>query len=72
VSASFSTALPIQIKEKLEYVATDVFANMHKKHLLVIMGPAGCGKTSVATALADMLGMPMVEGDDVRAPGRDL
>lgn len=39
---------------------------MNTKHIFVIMGPAGCGKSSVATALAEMLGMPMVEGDDVR------
>ena len=34
------------------------------KRLIVIMGPSGCGKSSTARALADALGIPMLEGDD--------
>ena len=35
------------------------------KHMFVIMGPAGCGKSTVAQYLARELDVPMIEGDDV-------
>lgn len=35
---------------------------------LVIMGVAGCGKTSLGQALAAALGLPFVEGDAHHAP----
>ncbi len=59
-------SLPVRGTGFWNIAATDIFTNMNTKHIFVIMGPAGCGKSSVATALAEMLGMPMVEGDDVR------
>lgn len=31
---------------------------------MVIMGVAGCGKSSLGVAVAQLLGMPIVEGDD--------
>lgn len=31
---------------------------------LVFMGVAGCGKSSVGHAVADMVGLPLIEGDD--------
>jgi gluconokinase len=37
------------------------------KHIWVITGPAGCGKTTVAQYLAKELSLPYVEGDDVRS-----
>jgi gluconokinase len=36
--------------------------------VIVMMGPAGAGKTTVGRALADSLGWPFVEGDDHHAP----
>jgi gluconokinase len=30
----------------------------------MVMGVAGCGKSTVAAALADALGLPLIEGDD--------
>jgi gluconokinase len=33
-------------------------------HSIVIMGVAGCGKSSLAAKLAQASGMPLVEGDD--------
>ena len=33
-------------------------------NLYIIMGPAGCGKTSVATALCHRTGWTMIEADD--------
>lgn len=35
---------------------------------LVVMGVAGSGKTTVARALADRLGVDLVEGDDLHPP----
>lgn len=37
------------------------------KHIWVITGPAGCGKTTVAQYLVKQLSLPYIEGDDVRA-----
>jgi gluconokinase len=42
---------------------TDAADNLGKT-TLVVMGVAGCGKSTVARGLADRLGWPMVEGDD--------
>lgn len=35
----------------------------NRMYALVVMGVSGCGKTSVATALCERLGLPMIEGD---------
>lgn len=35
---------------------------------LVIMGVAGCGKSSLGAALAQATGLPLVEGDDFHSP----
>ena len=36
---------------------------------LVVMGVAGCGKSSVAARAAAALGLPVIEGDDFHSPG---
>lgn len=35
---------------------------------VVFMGVAGCGKSSLAAAVAQALGLPLVEGDDFHSP----
>lgn len=35
---------------------------------LVIMGVAGCGKSSLAVAVAPVIGLPLIEGDDFHSP----
>ncbi len=35
---------------------------------LIVMGVAGCGKSSLGRVLADALGWPLVEGDDFHPP----
>ena len=37
----------------------------HHRHMWIITGPAGCGKSTVAQYLAKELAIPYVEGDDV-------
>src|SRR5712671_4888194 len=38
------------------------------KNVLVFMGVAGCGKSSVGGGVARELGLPLVEGDDFHPP----
>ncbi len=39
--------------------------NMRQKQAsIVIMGVAGCGKSSLGVAVARQLGLPLIEGDD--------
>ncbi|MCJ1400189.1 hypothetical protein MMC11_003393 [Xylographa trunciseda] len=37
---------------------------LHHRHMWIITGPAGCGKSSVAEYLAKELSIPYIEGDD--------
>lgn len=39
-------------------------ANLNSPGCLVVMGVAGCGKSSLGQACADALGLPLIEGDD--------
>ncbi|KAF3904331.1 hypothetical protein AA313_de0203028 [Arthrobotrys entomopaga] len=38
------------------------------RHIWIITGPAGCGKSSVAAYLAKSLDLPYIEGDDYHPP----
>jgi gluconokinase len=42
--------------------------NFPSNAALVVMGVAGCGKSSLGRACADALGWPLLEGDDYHAP----
>lgn len=37
----------------------------HHRHMWIITGPAGCGKSTTAQYLAKELSIPYIEGDDV-------
>lgn len=39
-------------------------ASHHHRHMWIITGPAGCGKTTVAQYLGQELSIPYIEGDD--------
>lgn len=43
-----------------------------RKHIWVVTGPAGCGKTTIALDLAKELQLPYIEGDDVSLSIRAL
>ncbi|KAK5152550.1 hypothetical protein LTR04_006416 [Oleoguttula sp. CCFEE 6159] len=40
----------------------------HHRHIWIITGPAGCGKTTVAGYLANHFSLPYVEGDQFHPP----
>ena len=40
-------------------------APLSRRHILIVTGPAGCGKSTVAKNFADRYGFVYVEGDDV-------
>ena len=35
---------------------------------LIVMGVSGCGKSTMAAALSERLGLDMVDGDDLHLP----
>jgi len=37
---------------------------MPSNQLIVLMGPAGCGKSTIGAALSSKTGWPLIEGDD--------
>ena len=41
------------------------WASSHHRHMWIITGPAGCGKSTIAQYLAKELSIPYIEGDDV-------
>jgi len=41
---------------------------MNQRHSLIVMGVAGCGKSSLGQAAAQALAVPLVEGDDFHSP----
>ncbi|KAI9797594.1 MAG: hypothetical protein M1833_005377 [Piccolia ochrophora] len=40
----------------------------YHRHIWIITGPAGCGKTTVAQHIADKLNLPYIEGDEFHPP----
>lgn len=60
-SPSSSSTPSILIQEKCHKPA-------QVEHIWIVMGPAGCGKSTVGNALRLELGVPFLEGDDVRWP----
>lgn len=57
-------------EETINAVKAAVATTMEHKHIWVITGPAGCGKTSVAEHLHETLSIPYLEGDTVNLSKR--
>ena len=47
---------------------TDEILNPQPRHPIVVMGVQGCGKSTVGRQLAESLGMPFEDGDDLHSP----
>lgn len=47
-------------------IANGTHISAPNRHIWVVTGPAGCGKTTVAEHLSRKLDVPYVEGDKVR------
>ncbi len=43
-------------------------AKLNPPVVLIVMGPTGCGKTTVGRLLADRLGWPFIDADDFHPP----
>lgn len=48
-----------------DLVSPHISTNGTYRHIWVVTGPAGCGKTTIATHLTKQLSLPYVEGDEV-------
>ena len=51
-------------RSKATVQVTEEVPHQHR-HMWMVTGPAGCGKSTVAEFLASELGIPFIEGDDV-------
>lgn len=63
----------------MDYAATSAakqingtLTSHHHRHMWIITGPAGCGKSTIAQYLAKELSIPYIEGDDVSQAKRSL
>ncbi|KAK6437711.1 putative NRPS-like protein biosynthetic cluster [Oleoguttula sp. CCFEE 5521] len=59
------------VQKFISYFETLCWRTAHRqpKHsLIVLSGPCGSGKSTVATALANTMSIPLIEGDDLHSP----
>jgi gluconokinase len=63
-----SSAANMTVSSTADMAVREGLAGARHKHLFIVTGPAGCGKTTVAEYLADWSGLPYLEGDDVSTP----
>lgn len=52
----------------LKQIHSALAAYHHHRHMWIITGPAGCGKSTIAAYLSKELSIPYIEGDDVSGP----
>jgi len=62
--SSYSTHYHQPPSSAADMTVTKRLAGARHKHLFIVTGPAGCGKTTIAEFLADWSGLPYLEGDD--------
>lgn len=61
-----TTASPSSSSAALSEAKTRHMAISTHHHILIVTGPAGCGKSTIAKHLSDRYGFDYVEGDEVR------
>ena len=78
VSVTGGHTLPIS-PSSMDYAPTasvkqihGALASHHHRHMWIITGPAGCGKSTVAQYVAKELSIPYIEGDDVSSWAKPL
>lgn len=64
---STTTVVPTAADDPPARRSEDDAQHMHR-HMWIVTGTAGSGKTTVAQHLAAQLQVPYIEGDDVRLP----
>lgn len=71
VTASLSTTKPGPSQQSTVAQMSSIASSTAKdspsqfNHIWLVTGPAGCGKTTVAEHIAEVHGMPYIEGDAV-------
>jgi gluconokinase len=65
VSTAASTASSTATTSNASTANTSPTTAHKHHHIWLVTGPAGCGKTTVASHLASNLDMPYIEGDTV-------
>ena len=62
---NFPTPLSMDYpQDSIKQINASLAPHNHR-HMWIITGPAGCGKSTVAQYLANELSLPYIEGDDV-------
>jgi hypothetical protein len=64
IAPASTTPMPNSIAADSTIAPSTAAVSQHR-HIWIITGPAGCGKTSVAEYLATTFAMPYLEGDSV-------
>jgi len=59
-AAAIATAATIPSKK-----ATMKLSDAEHPHIWMVIGPAGCGKSTIGKYVADTLDLPFLEGDEV-------
>jgi gluconokinase len=62
-----SAAVPASSSSHLTSADPPTMAIPPRHHILIVTGPAGCGKSTVAKLLADRYAFNYIEGDEVRS-----
>jgi gluconokinase len=63
-SGLYGSQPPISSVQPTVNMVQPAAAPLHK-HIWIVTGPAGCGKSTVAKHIADELQAPYIEGDEV-------
>lgn len=62
---SLRSSKPADMSMNNNAAASSLASHPAHHHIWLVTGPAGCGKTMVASHLAESLNVPYVEGDEV-------